>query len=564
MKNVGAVSRCPKGGNILWALLVTLVVGGGFVGLIVLLANRDPDAVEERRMWEVDEAELMSQMEESVALEARFEAVWDSGQDAELAFSLLEQAIDAQESVCGMVGEHDFGGMERLHRLQRRLEETKGRFFSRRIVDLLHLAEPLAEEGKADEAAAFVSEALDLREWINKHLAGSALVDAKEEARLRQWLSSLESFDASAKVDTWVRRGRSSMSGENWEEAKRWLGKALELQESINREASSTNHARPVLAQQLRDELRWMEAARLDAQVGRYLKQAEMAEKSGDKPARQVALQNAFELQGVINEEFRPSPYASESRLQEIGAKLAHGESLGMRVALGRKVSGLDEALRSQDWTAVRQLLGELESELNGFLKTYDRGLLMDQRLPDRVVWMIRRLDDLPGIAAYFDALWQSVSGEEGYWLLRSELSQEAYVLLVGENPSRHRGDELPVESVSLEEAERFCDYLSWALGYEVVLPSAEACLATGFNDMDRGWFSHNSGFETHPVESLEANDAGFWGVYGNVAEWLADGRVFGGRGIDPAVVTREAPIESMESGGRSRWVGFRVMKRVD
>jgi formylglycine-generating enzyme required for sulfatase activity len=127
------------------------------------------------------------------------------------------------------------------------------------------------------------------------------------------------------------------------------------------------------------------------------------------------------------------------------------------------------------------------------------------------------------------------------------QVTQSEYSAVMGTNPSYFRGDDLPVESISWDEAAAFCKKLSELEGKTYRLPSeAEweyACRAgssgpyAGDGNLDDiGWYLGNSGSETHPVGSLQPNAWGFYDMQGNVWEWCADwyGPYAAGDATDP------------------------------
>jgi len=133
----------------------------------------------------------------------------------------------------------------------------------------------------------------------------------------------------------------------------------------------------------------------------------------------------------------------------------------------------------------------------------------------------------------------------------KHEVTQKQWQAVMGENPSRFKGDGLPVENVSWEDCQRFCRKLSAKTGQTVRLPTeAEweyACRAgsTGrycSGDSKDGleeyaWYDMNSALATHPVGQKRPNAWGLHDMHGNVWEWCAnwDGKYAAEAATDPA-----------------------------
>ncbi len=96
-----------------------------------------------------------------------------------------------------------------------------------------------------------------------------------------------------------------------------------------------------------------------------------------------------------------------------------------------------------------------------------------------------------------------------GFWMGRTPVTQAAFERVMGRNSSRFRGANLPVESVSWDEASAY----SQAVGLR--LPSeAEWEYAARGGD---------PGGRTHEVAQKQPNRFGLFDTLGNVWEWTAD-----------------------------------------
>ncbi|MBP5320902.1 MAG: formylglycine-generating enzyme family protein [Kiritimatiellae bacterium] len=143
------------------------------------------------------------------------------------------------------------------------------------------------------------------------------------------------------------------------------------------------------------------------------------------------------------------------------------------------------------------------------------------------------------------DEVRHQVTLTKGFWMGETEVTQKQWMSVMGENPSRFKGDGLPVEQVSWEDCQRFVTKVNRELGFGLRLPTeAEweyACRAGTVTAYSWGNIlngdkancdgRHPYGTDTEgrylertvPVESYAPNVWGLYDMHGNVLEWCSD-----------------------------------------
>lgn len=123
------------------------------------------------------------------------------------------------------------------------------------------------------------------------------------------------------------------------------------------------------------------------------------------------------------------------------------------------------------------------------------------------------------------------------YYIGKTEVTQALWQAVMGSNPSRFKGADLPVECVSWDDCQEFIRKLNALTGQHFRLPTeAEWEFACRGGNNSRGykysgsnnlgsvaWYDGNSGNKTHPVATKSSNELGIYDMSGNVWEWCAD-----------------------------------------
>ena len=129
----------------------------------------------------------------------------------------------------------------------------------------------------------------------------------------------------------------------------------------------------------------------------------------------------------------------------------------------------------------------------------------------------------------------------KSFYIGKYEITQTQWKVIMGNNPSSFKGNNLPVENVSWNDIQRFLAKLNAVTKKSYRLPTETEwefaarggtaisfcdgrCIYSGGNKIDRvAWYKKNSKNHTHAVGSKAPNELGIYDMTGNVWEWCED-----------------------------------------
>ena len=224
---------------------------------------------------------------------------------------------------------------------------------------------------------------------------------------------------------------------------------------------------------------------------------------------------------------------------EQVATSVETAKKAGTRKGVPAKLEDMSASERAEVKQAVEQVKGASASiDLNRLANTVDGyekkpNYNVKSALGMELIWCP------PGgyVRGESDNAHQVIL-TKGFFLGKYEVTQEQYEKAMGKNPSDFKGDKLPVEQISWNDAVAFCKTLTRKerkLGWEFTLPTEAqweyACRAGtttayswGSNITPQLANFKDSGLnKTVEVGSYGANPWGFFDMHGNVWEWTAD-----------------------------------------
>lgn len=459
-----------------------------------------------------------------------------------------------------------------LAKMRTTLQNVKGRKDAEEIPNILTKADEAFSSHNLLEALELYKKAYDAQERVNRLYPDSDYYNVSNLVKAEQMLRLVSAVPLANEIKSIQAQIKEEVAQKHWQEAKKLYEKAIEIQNKINKDYANTSYADFSKVREFEIELDSLKAAPLHSEIEEAVAAGKKFEEGKDYIAAAEQYSVAVDKQAELNANFALSSFASGEKL----SKLKILKDIALSRPLYEDILSMHAALSAmlREGAPAEKILPAAENILvkcDSFKAEHPLSDLLSEEtvLSLRYIgYLGKNLQKIHGLCEG-NLLPLDSSGKVK--MLKTEVPQELYELVMQENPSRNRGAQNPVETVSYENALDFCRRLTWLLGRKVSLPSVEqyksALGSLKYADFNAiSWNAGNSNLRTRSVATKEPNIKGFYDLLGNVSEFSAPdekGRafVFGGNAQNWADAISEIPVAEIPTSLRGdRTIGFRFV----
>lgn len=546
--------------------LVSAAVLGGFYLMAVLGPGRvAPDSFE----YVDPNIEGEEILKASERYEKEFESAAAANERSEEAVALLKKSIAYQEQYIDKAKTLNRAPAQRLTALRTRLHDIEAAPLADTVALLEKKAESAAESNYA-QAVDFYKQAYDLQSKINAEFSLSKYKNIEKRVVFDRQIKTLQAKPLYLETLELERKARAALEANDLIQAEKLFESSIDAITRLHSEHPSSIYTDFARLLKLEADLQSLRSGGFAQKIAAAEKTAAELIAKKDYIAAADVYADALENQRSINSLYPKSKHASEEKAREFDRLKAETYSRKYVGEIEAQSELLKKSLSDGNLDAVSQVSENLIRKIEHFVQEFPQSrLLSDETLMrSRYINFVSR--DIVKIRALI--LPNLADAGNGVKMLRTEVSQRLYSLVMQENPSRFSDNpDRPVDSATIEEAASFCTRAGWVLGKKVSLPDEQtyrsAIGSLRYADIGEiSWNYFNSNGTTHPIATKKPNDRGFYDLLGNVAEYLAQpsdadsARVIGGNAQTAPDTLKDVPVSDFDPKQRSRMVGFRIV----
>ena len=555
--------------------VIALTVLGGF-WVLSQLGPKDVDYRDFNYNMEVVDS-IKAIQQESIELEEQFEEMLVLREPRPEDMNLLKKALEKQKEYLGAIAGVDSEAYDRQLNLEERYQNLAAESLQLVSLDLESKAEALARSQDYTNASAKYLEALEQQKQINETFPLSTAYNVGRATRLQRQARYFTAEPLLQRSLALENEADLLIEAKKWKEAEERLKQAMDLQDKLNREYRGTNQASVSRLKTLRVKLVGILSGQSYLEVQQVAELADKRRAANEYLEAAAIYQEAARLQRQLNENYRDSPYASSERLSEYQRKSQTSESFELGLEIERNHDFMQQLLSERRTFEAAEVIVLLRRDIRQMQESFPRSSLNDDDLQLKIRYLNLVQSDLGFIQdRIYDAL-LPIPEIEAWRMLRTEVPQALYSLIMGTNPSRNQGDLRPVDSISWLEAKNFCERLSWILGQPVRLPTEnefrQALGRLRYIVLEENvWSVSDAAGVPQAVGTKEPFASGFYDLLGNISEWLESIDRFenegalhiGGHAQDRIESIFTVPLREAPRGERNRLTGFRIAVKVN
>ena len=552
-----------------FTLLATLVLGGFY--FLTLLG---PGKIEEVKFNDIDPvAESEKLLKESERLELEFEQASVVNALSEKAVGKLRDAILLQERYIDRALTTGRAPAERLMKLQTKLQNVESKPISETVDDIAKRAQQAEDRQDISTARELFKEAYDLQSKINAEYPLSKYNNIQKRVSFDRKVKMLEAQPAYIESVKLEKSAVQALESGDVLKAKELFEKTLKAISDLHAQFPSSIYTDFSRLMRIEAELQSLKSGGLAENIAEYLKVAKESEEKKDFLKASEAYSDAAECQRNINKLYPKSKLVSEEKVREYELKKVETYSWKFAQEIREQNEHLVKYLQTGDISPVSETTANLIRKTEHFIKNFAQSKLLPDDLLMRLRYINFMVKDISKIRKLIYSSLNKIDDSKSYQMLKTEVSQELYSLVMQENPSRYSDNKMrPVDSVTLEDAMRFCQRVNWLLGKKVEFPTqADYRKVIGslrYVDLSEiSWNNMNSGGMTQPIATKKPNDKGYYDLLGNVAEFVKPEsanietvKIIGGGAQTSADAMVEIPLKDFDPKQRNRMVGFRIV----
>lgn len=430
-------------------------------------------------------------------------------------------------------------------------------------------AQRLLENSKRMKGISALEHARDLEESLGAQYPKSSLKDLIGILNLSRKINTLKAenlYNKSKEVE--VKLSEAIASGVN-EEIRLFYVEAIAINQKLVTDFASTAYSDVSRLKELEQGFASFESLAYKKKVDHWIQKASSANEKNEHAYAAKCYTEAIVWQEKLNDSYPSSRYYSLELAQELESCQERASFAARMKSITTLESRIKNALIAHDYSQAKELIPQFNERVSSLGEKSLNSNYFDEELRTKSRYLMR-------VSKVLDRLHNEINEQllplgEATRMYATQVPQSLYRKVMGKNPSRHQGQDFPVESLTWDEAKDFCRKLSWTLGLKVRLPYKEEFFkALGPLNQDPlsqyAWHSPNSEGEIQSIATLSANSLGFYDLLGNVNEWLETSKegnlaeIAGGSYESLAEELLSGAVQSNLKHQRSRTIGFRFV----